>query len=136
MAAIAVAPFLLTDVTLLVGTDNYEAHVSTVSFEPSSSVVNWNGLTPASSFSFGTNPVWVCNLTYAQDWTTPNSLSAYLFAQAGTEKAVEFVPVNGGATIEATLIIQPGAIGGDVNAVATASVSLGVKGKPTVTPGV
>lgn len=134
MAAIAVAPIILKDVSFSVASDDYEAHVSQVEFVPSSSTVNWKGLTPSSVFSFGTNATWVCNLSFAQDWETTNSLSKYLFANEGTEVAVTFEPKSGGAAFSATLIIAPGSIGGTVDSVAVSTVSLGVKGKPALTP--
>ena len=47
MAIIAVAPFVLKDVTLKIGADNYEKHVSSVTFTPSTSTVRM----PNSGFS-------------------------------------------------------------------------------------
>lgn len=138
MAAIAVSPFVLKDCTLAVGTDNYEAHVSQVQFNPSSSQVNWKGMTPASVFSDVTTATWVCALAYAQDWVTPNSLSLYLHAHEGEAIDVVFKPKagTGQPSVEATLLITPGAIGGTVDQVATASVTLGVRGKPEIVPAV
>lgn len=133
MADITVAPFMLKDVDLKIGSDNYEAHVSQVEFVPSSSTVTWKGLTPTSVHSYGTTATWTCNLTFAQDWTTANSLSRYLHTNEGTEISVEFAPVTGGAKFTATLIVTPGSIGGQVDGVATATVTLGVKGKPAYT---
>ena len=40
MAAIAVAPILLTNVLFSVESDSYEKHVSSVEFAPTSNVVN------------------------------------------------------------------------------------------------
>lgn len=132
MAQIAVVPILLKDVVLTLGTDSYEKHVSEVLFTPSSSIVNWAGLSPTSVFSFPTKATWTCQLTYAQDWATTNSLSKYLHDNEGEDVAATFDPVNGGPTWAATLYIVPGAIGGALNAVATATVVLGVSGKPTL----
>jgi hypothetical protein len=134
MATIAVNPFILRDTLFTVASDNYEAHVSNVTFTPSSSVVNWQGLTPDATFSFGSTATWTADLTFAQDWSTANSLSRYLFEHEGDEIAVVFEPVAGGPSVTATLIITPGAIGGEVNAVAVATVSLGVKGRPVLEP--
>ena len=136
MAQIAVDPILLKDVLLSLGTDSYEKHVSAVEFVPTAQIVNWKGLNPTSKFSFPTDATWVCNLTYAQDWETLNSLSRYLLENAGEEVAATFEPVNGGAGFTATLIIVPGAIGGPVDSVAVATVSLGVKGTPVYVPAV
>jgi hypothetical protein len=137
MASPVLVPIILNDVVLTVATDNYEAHVSQVEFVPSSSQVNWKGLTPASVFTFGTTATWVLNLAYAQDWATTSSLSQYLFDNEGTSKVITFKPkkpATGTApTWTATVIITPGAIGGTVDSVAVASVTLGVQGKPVRT---
>lgn len=134
MAAIAVNPIILTDCTLSIEADSYEAHVSAVEFVPSSSSVNWKGLTPSSVFSFGTTATWVCNLSFAQDWATNDSLARYLFEHEGDEIEVTFKPVAGGPGFTATLIVTPGSIGGAVDAVAVSTVALGVKGKPVFVP--
>lgn len=134
MATITVDPFILRDTVFQVAADNYEAHVSQVTFTPSSSIATFQGLTPDATFSFGANATWTCDLEFAQDWSTANSLSRYLFEHEGDEIVVTFEPVAGGPAISATLIVTPGAIGGAVNAVATATASLGVKGKPTLEP--
>lgn len=137
MATITVTPIVLNDVVLTVGTDNYEAHVSKVQFDPSSSVVKWKGLTPSSQFNFGTTADWTVSLEFAQDWVTTNSLSKYLFDNEGTSKVVTFKPkkppTGTAPTWTATVIITPGAIGGAVDSVAVASVTLGVQGKPALT---
>lgn len=132
MAQIAVNPFIMKDCTLTVAADSYEAHVSAVELVPSSSTVNWKGLTPAAVFSFGTNATWVANLSFAQDWATANSLSRYLFENEGEEIEAVFEPVAGGPSVTATLLIAPGSIGGAVDSVAVSTVSLGVKGKPAL----
>lgn len=134
MAAIDISPIILTNCKLKVGDDNYEAHVSRVEFTPSAQTVTWKGLTPTSVFTKVSRATWTCTLEYAQDWETTNSLSQYLHENEGSEVAAEFVPEDGGATWEATLLITPGAIGGAVDSVATASVTLGVSGKPTLEP--
>lgn len=130
MAQIAVSPFIMRDCVFSVAADSYEAHLSAVEFVPTSSIVNWKGLTPDAVFGFGSNATWVCNLTYAQDWATVNSLSRYLYDNEGSEIEVSFEPVSGGPATTATVIVAPGSIGGAVDSVAVATVSLGVKGKP------
>ncbi|MEX1079806.1 MAG: hypothetical protein WED09_11935 [Homoserinimonas sp.] len=132
MAAIAVNPFIMKDCLLTVALDSYEAHVSAVEFVPSASPVTWKGLTPTSVFSFGTNATWACNLSFAQDWETADSLSRYLFENEGDEIEVVFEPVSGGSSVTATLLITPGSIGGAVDSVAVSTVTLGVKGKPAL----
>lgn len=137
MAAIAVNPLVLKDVVFSVGTDSYEAHVSNVTFTPSSSVLTWKGLTPSSVHSAGTAATWTADLTYIQDWETPNSLSAYLYENEGEEIEVTFKPRSGsGPSFTVTVIVQPGAIGGAVDTFGETSVSLGCKGKPVLVPAV
>ena len=125
MPDITVQPFILNDCLLTVGEDNYEAHVSKVQFDPTAPVVRWKGLTPASSHIFGGASEWTCGMDYAQDWTTPNSLSAYLHANEGKPIDVVFKPLREGTpSIAATIIVAPGSIGGTVDQVATASITV------------
>jgi len=135
MAVIAVDPIIMGDASLTFGLDNYESHVSSVMFTPTDNApVTWKGLSPSSVFSFGKKATWTLDLEYAQDWETVNALSAYLLANEGDEVVVTFAPADGGNAYTATVIITPGAIGGAVDTVPTGSVSLGVKGKPTLVP--
>lgn len=130
-------PLVLKDVILTIGTDNFEKHVSAVTFTPSSSQVTWQGLSPDATFSDVTTATWTCSLEIVQDWSTSNSLCRYLFENEGDHVAATFKPVSGsGPSFTATLIITPGAIGGTVNAVATQSVTLGCEGRPTLVPAV
>lgn len=125
MALIAVTPLVLKNVELLVGTDNYQTSVSSVRFEPSASSVTWTGL-GGNTVTDTSTATWTCVIEYAQDWGTTNSLSRYLMTNEGTTKAVRFRPIAGaGPSFTANVAITPGAIGGTVNAVATASVTLG-----------
>lgn len=134
MAQIDIDPIILTNVKLKIGDDNYEKHVSRVEFTPSAQTVTWKGLTPSAVYSKTTRATWTCNLEYAQDWETVDSLSQYLHDNEGEEVSATFEPEDGGASWAATLLITPGAIGGVVDAVPTASVTLGVSGKPARTP--
>jgi hypothetical protein len=134
MAQIAVDPLVLKDVILTVETDTYEKHVSGVTFEPSSSTIRWQGLTPDSKFTSVTSADWTCKLDYVQDWETADSLSAYLFEHEGEEVDVVFKPRSGsGPTFTATLTITPGSIGGTVNTYATTTATLGST-KPVLVP--
>lgn len=126
MASIAVVPLVLKDVTLTIGSNGYEKHVSSVTFTPKSSTISWQGLSPDSKFTDVTSAEWTCVLEYAQDWDTTDSLSRFLFENEGETEAVVFKPRSGGTpSFGANLTITPGAIGGKVNAFATTSVTLG-----------
>lgn len=135
MPTIAVKPRVFKNYLLKIGADNYEKHVSTVELVPTASLQTWKGGTPDAVFTDSTNATWVCNLGYAQDWETTNSLSAYLLNNEGASKAVEFSPLGSGPKFTADIIITPGTIGGAIDAFGTASVALGVQGKPVFVPG-
>lgn len=134
MVQIAIAPIVLTNVLFTVATDDYAKHVSRVEFVPSTSPVTWKGLNPTANSTKTPTATWVCNLEYAQDWETADSLSQYLHDNEGEEVVVVFEPELAGATWTATVQITPGSIGGAVDAFATATVTLGVTGKPALTP--
>lgn len=133
MATIASSPFVLKDAVLTIDTDDYEAHVSSVAITPTMSTVTWQGITPAATFSDTTAPTWACALTYAQDWTTPTSLSQYLMDNAGQQKTLVFKPVgatSGDPIFTVDVMIAPGPIGGAVNTVQVGTVTLGCVGEP------
>lgn len=138
MAQISVSPIILRNVLLRItgvgsatGTGDFEKHVSQVEFTPSTSPVTWKGLEPTATFSKTPTATWTCTLSFAQDWETTDSLSLFLYENEGEELACLFEPEAGGAGWESTIQITPGAIGGTVDTVAVASVTLGCT-KPTV----
>lgn len=131
MAEVELEAFVLNDVDLLFPTDDYAASCSSATFTPSSSIVVFKGLKKGKSKSFPTDPTWTLDLEYAQDWKTDDSLSRYLYDHRGeTIEGVSFTPTGGGTAWTADIVIAPGAIGGPVDTVATATVSLGVQGEP------
>ncbi len=135
MAIVAIQPLVLKDFVLSIGTDQFEKNVSNVTFTPSATVVTWQGGTPDASFTDTGRASWQAAITYAQDWDTVNSLSQYLYANEGATVPASFRPRNGvGPSFTANLVITPGAIGGAVNVVSEASVTLGVQGKPVLVP--
>lgn len=134
MAQIAVQPIYLKDVVLSVAGSDFEKHVSSVVFTPTVSTATWKGLEPTAVYSNIGSSTWTVDLSYAQDWETSGSLSAYLFANEGAEVSLTFTPVSGGGVWDADVIIAPGQVGGAVDSFAEATVSLPVQGKPSYTP--
>lgn len=134
MAVIASAPFVLRDVDLMIGTDNYEAHTSQVEFTPSASQVSWTGLAN-NTITSQTTATWLVNIALAQDWGTVNSLSQYLMDNEGEVVPITFTPATGQGSFTADVTITPGAIGGTAGAFAVATVALGCT-KPVFTPAV
>ncbi|MGK9146665.1 IPT/TIG domain-containing protein [Plantibacter flavus] len=133
MAQIAHTPLVLKDYVLSLADNSYEKALSAVTFTPTAPTITWQGGTPDASFTDTGRATWVAGLTFAQDWDTVGSLSRYLFENEGAVVPVVFRPRNGtGPSFSATLVITPGAIGGAVNVVAEATVSLGLQGKPVL----
>lgn len=144
MAVLAVKPLTLKNVDLMIGAanqsgsefefDDFAAHCSSVTFTPAGGTVTWNGL-KGNSFTDATVPTWTCTLEYAQDWESDASLSRFLYENEGKHLPVVFSPTSGsGPSFAGTVIVTSGAIGGAVNAVATASVTLGLEARPELVP--
>lgn len=146
MAVIPVNPFVLRDCDLLIALDpdgtldltgseaDYAGATSSVTFTPSSSPQTYTGLKPDAVFTDPGAETWQAALDVAQDWKTPNSLSRFLFENAGKKAVARFVPQDGGPSFDARLTLSSPSIGGAVNAFATSSVTLGVDGRPTLVP--
>ena len=137
MVDILPAPFTFRDATVQLGTDNYEAAISKAEIVPSSSTVVFKGVTPGATFTDVTEPSWVVNIEYAQDWGNDDSLANYLHTHAGEAVPMTLVPKvgTGQPSVTANVILVPGSIGGTVDQTAKGSVSLGVIGKPVIVPG-
>lgn len=137
MATIAVTPIVLKDCILDIEADDYAAAVSAATLTPSASTVVFKGLKPGAVFTDVTEASWTLQITYAQDWASADSLSRYLFDNEGLVKDAILKPQSGaGPSFEVEIVITPGAIGGQVDQTATATVTLGVQGKPTLVPAV
>jgi len=131
MPAIAVQPFLMTNCTVGIGTDTYEAACTSVLFTPTTNVVKFKGLTPTSRHRFAVDPEWVAAITFAQDWASAASLSKRLLnATVGEEVSLTFAPIAGGPDITATIMLVPTTIGGDIDTVPTSAVQFEVVGSP------
>lgn len=128
MAVQNVTPLVLKDVELLIGSgtpDDFRKHVSGVVYTPNTPTQTWTGLGGNSHTDVGA-PTWGLQLDYVQDWDSTTSLSRYLFEHQGETVPVTFRPRSGvGPSFTSNATITPGAIGGQVNAYATTSVTLG-----------
>lgn len=136
MAIVPVKPFQLNDVTLTIGSDNFEASVSQVEVQRNRSIVKWRGMTPTSKHAFAGAAEDDLVLKFAQDYETANSLSNHLETNAGTTETLTFAPKAGGRTATFTVLLIPGNIGGSLDDVAEAAVTLPiVSGPEWSTPG-
>lgn len=124
------APYSLKTAILTIAADDFTAAVSQIQFDPATSPTTWRGI--------GGNIVkdapvadWTATLGHAQD-TANGSLSRYLLANQGQQKAAVFTPVAGGPAITATVIIVPSTLGGTADGnIATATAQLPVVGTPS-----
>ena len=136
MPILEVQPLVLKDVEALIGgttPDDFRKHLSGVTFTPSSSQQTWSGL-GLNTHTDSSIPTWTVQLDYVQDWTSTASLSRYLFENEGQTVPFTFTPTDGvGPSFTANISIISGAIGGQVNAFATTSVTLG-SDKPQLVP--
>lgn len=137
MTVIPVQPIFMQDASLTLGaTDDYAAAVSSLTLTPNSSVVTWKGLKPGSTFSFGARATWTLDLNYAQDWESAQALASYLHDHEGETVPFTAQPAEGDDfdSFTGQVILTAGPIGGAVDTVGEASVSLGILGKPTRVP--
>lgn len=141
MAEIQVRPFIMRNAIIQLGTDDFAAAVSTATLTPSSGTTDFKGLKKAAVFTFPQATTWTLELSYGQDWSSATGLSRWLFDHAGEtvpftlnpDDQTGVTPAVGQTTWAGMVAIAPGAVGGDVDAVAVASVSLGVVGEPVPT---
>lgn len=141
MAEIDVRPFIMRNAIIQLGTDDFAAAVSTASIAPSSGTTDFKGLKPHAVFTFPQATTYVLDMTYAQDWSVDTGLSWYLWTHKGEtvpftlnpDDTTGITPGVGSTSWAGTVALAPGMVGGDVDAVAVASVSLGIVGEPTPT---
>lgn len=132
MATIALAAYVLKACLLQIAADNYEKHIAAATITPSVAGQTFKAIDASIARDTGV-PEWTLSLEYAQDWTTANSLAAYLLANVGTQKTVILSPLGstvGKPKFTVDVIIAPGPVGGKVDEMQTASVTLVCVGQP------
>lgn len=135
MPTLEVQPLVLKDVELILDTagNDYRKHASGVTFNASSSQTTWTGL-GGNTHTDSQTPTWTVTIDYVQDWDSPDSLSRFLYEHEGEEIPVTFRPKSGvGPSFTSNVTIIPGSIGGQVNAYATTSATLGCD-RPVLVP--
>lgn len=138
MAEIEVKPFVMKNAIIELGDvpDDFAKAVSSAVLTPAGGTVPFKGLKPDATFTFPQSPTYTLDLTYAQDWSAETSLSRYLFDHQGEIVSCTLNPdddIAGSTSWALEVAISPGAVGGAVDTVATATVSLGVVGTPIPT---
>lgn len=126
MAEINVAPKLIKEITITVGTDSFSKHVNNCKYTPSSSKQEWRGGTPDSVFTDQTAATWELALTLIQDWESATSLCNFLLAHAGETAKIVYKPIAGGkVSFESNVIIVAPEIGGAVGTFNESTVTMG-----------
>lgn len=126
-----VRPLFLKSATITVDGDPVEGAVSNVTITPTTTALSFKAVNGV-AYQDQSGETWAAALTYAQDWTTPGSLARTLFDRAGESVELVFTPSTGGPTITVDATLVAGAIGGEVDAAATATVTLPVTGRPVI----
>jgi hypothetical protein len=136
MAVIEVTPFIMRNAVVEFSDNDFAKAVSSATLTPAGGTTPFKGLKPDAVFTFPQSVTWTLDLEFAQDWESATSLSAFLFAHMGETIAATLNPndkTSGTTSWALQVAIAPGAVGGPVDSVATATVSLGVVGAPVPT---
>lgn len=129
MVNIAPAPFSMNRGLLKAPLNNYEASVSSAKIVATTTVSKFKGI-DGSTVASASEPDNMLVLTFAQDWTTEDSLSQHLLDGHGTIEAWELTPEAGGVKAQVNVLLVQGDFGGDVDATAVATVNLQIIGQP------
>lgn len=132
MVNITPVPYMMTEATLKIETDNYEKTVDSVKLTPTTPTVIFSGIDGTQSGAVG-DPTWMLGLGFAQDHITAASVSKYLLAHHGEIKTIEFTPQDGGDVYTVEVLCIPSEIGGDAGTLQKSTVSLPVVGQPIIT---
>lgn len=126
------SPYSLKACLLSIGTDNFEAAVTQVQFDPATSPTTTRFIN-GGIYKDAPVPDWTATIGLAQDLAT-GSLTRYLLANSGLTKAAVFTPISGGAAaVSANVIILPGTLGGSADGnLAMSTVQLPVIGTPVL----
>jgi len=124
MATIALTtPYSLKNATLSIAADDYTAAVTQVEFAPSTATSTVRTIDGVAHKDQSTAE-WSCTVGFVQDLAA-GGLLRYLLDHDGESKAVTFTPKSGGPSIDATITVSPGRIGGTAGAdLSTATVTL------------
>lgn len=130
MTAVGLQPITLRRAVLTIAEDDYTASVNEVTFAPEVEVEWVPTFQSGSYLPIYTGIRWFAVVGYAQDFTTPGSLTRYLFEHAAQTRTLVFTPVEGGSSVTADAMIVPGRMGGPTAELLTATVILPLFDEP------
>ncbi|WP_285103907.1 hypothetical protein [Promicromonospora sp. MEB111] len=130
---LALVPLVMKNPHIELDGVEYDKSCSTAAVTPTAAVVVWNGFGGA-AISDLAGDTWTLDLVLAQDQSTPGSLQSFLNdpTKIGTKVPFEVRPTGTtGKGYTGTVLVVPVVVGGAKGAVATATVSLPIDGRPT-----
>ncbi|NYE20513.1 hypothetical protein [Microbacterium immunditiarum] len=130
MPEIAANPHLFK-ATFTLGEDSFTAHLSKAEYVPTQPTGQYVDLS-GKAVNFGGESSWILDLAGCQDWSTANSLSAYLDAHEGEEVEATITEPSG-ATHVGTVVCAAVNKGGTANSPALWAKQLQANGKPQTT---
>lgn len=119
---------------LRIGAHNYELHANNVQWTPNITRTRWQGGTPEAIVLESNVDGWEAALTVAHDYQNPDSLYNFLLQHAGESAEIEWRPDPTGPFVtEATIVLEPPAIGGAARNVHESTVTCLSSAPVTVT---
>lgn len=130
MSTIGLAPIRMREATLAIGADDYTISVDQVIFTPQPEI-GWSRTEcDVAGRPYIAGVKWYVSVGFAQDFTSPLSLSTYLVENAGQQRTITLeVP---GRVVSATVLILPAQLGGVANQIPASVVTLPVYGEPSL----
>ncbi len=120
MTSVSATPRATRNLSILIGTDEYNLHVSNVVVEPTQ--LKWKGGTPGANFI---DETWMLSLTLVHDYQNASSLYNFMLDHAGETATFTYMPdatATFARSVTAT-IVSP-AIGGKVDAFNESTVKM------------
>ncbi len=120
MTQVAATPRATLNLSIKIGEDEYQLHVSECTITPNT--IPWHGGTPTANFADFT---WKLRLVLVHDYQNAESLYNFLLDHAGEAATFAYKPDEAGTfgrSVDATII--PPAVGGKVNAFNESTVEM------------
>lgn len=132
MTAVTGTPYSITSATVTLGSDTFENMIGKADCVPSYGNSRYPTI-DGDSHPIADKADWMLELDIAQDWETATSLTNYLAAHDGEIVSFEYLPASGaGKKVTGNVLIRATNVGGQARQTATSSVSLPIKGTPTL----
>ncbi len=128
MATITPTPYILRDMLVTIGSDEYAAAIDQLTITPKTSPQVFQGGRPSAKFVDLPDPEWDVAIQYAQD-NAATSFTRYLHANQGKVVDMTFQPKAGtlsaaNPAVKCKVMILPGTLGGTIGQHAKSSVTL------------